>query len=202
MPRIRAESIEQHKVVTRSLIVDAALESFAGAGYDRTTLGSIADAAGIPRSSIYEYFANKEAILGAVIEDRVPPLFNEWFAGIPEGNAIERLEGLFETTFRMMLEHPQVASLVVGPGRQAAGPETHMGEMVTLVKLAFAEMCAEGIEEGLFPPGDPQHLGAAVGDLLIGGVNEMLESPDPAEARGPVLETRLRMLRAGILGPD
>ena len=75
-----------------------------------------------------------------------------------------------------------------------------MGEMVTLVELALAEMCANGIDEGLFPPGDPRHLGAAVGDLLIGGVNEMLESPDRAAAHDPVLETRLRMLRAGILG--
>ncbi len=202
MPRIRADSIEQHKAVTRGLIVDAALEMFAGVGYERTTLGLIADQAGMPRSSIYEYFPNKEAILGAVIADRVPPLFNEWSAGIPEGNALERLEGLFRTTFRMMLEHPQVATLVVGPGRQMAGPETQMGEMVTLVELALADMCSDGIAEGLFPAGDPQHLGAAIGDLLIGGVNEMLQSAEPAAVHGPVLETRLRMLRAGILGRD
>ena len=202
MPRIRAENIEQHKAVTRALIVDAALGVFAAVGYERSTLGSIADSAGMPRSSVYEYFPNKEAILGAVIEDRVPPLFNEWFAGIPEGNALERLEGLFRTTFRMMLEHPRVAALVVGPGRQMAGPDTHMGEMVTLVTLAFVDMCADGIAEGLFPPGEPQHLGAAVGDLLIGGVNEMLEGADPAAAHDPILETRLRMLRTGILGCD
>jgi len=199
MPRIRADNIEQHKAVTRALIVDAALEMFATVGYERATLGSIADQAGMPRSSLYEYFPNKEAILGAVIEDRVPPLFNEWSAGIPEGNALERLEGMFRTTFRMMLEHPRVAALVVGPGRQTAGPETRMGEMVSLVESALADICSDGIAEGLFPPGDPQHLGAAVGDLLIGGVNEMLQSAEPAVAHRPVLETRLRMLRSGIL---
>ena len=83
MPRIRGlENIEQHKTVTRALIVDAALGLFAAVGYERSTLGSIADSAGMPRFSSTSTSPTREAILGAVIEDRVPPLFNEWFAGI------------------------------------------------------------------------------------------------------------------------
>jgi AcrR family transcriptional regulator len=202
MPRIRAENIARHKEVTRALIVDAALGLFAASGYERTTLGAIADLARVPRSSIYEYFPNKRAILGAVIEDRIPPLLNDWFAGIPDGNALERLEGLYRTTFRMMLEHPREAALVVGPGLRMAGPDSQMQDMVALVTQALAEMCREGITDGSFAAADPDHLAAAVGDLLIGGVTEMLESTDPSGSRDAILETRLRMLRVGVRGEN
>ena len=200
MPRIRAENIARHKEVTRALIVDAALGLFAAQGYERTTLGAIADAARVPRSSLYEYFPNKEAILGAVIEDRVPTLLTEWFGGIPDGDALERLEGLYRTTFRMMLEHPREAALVVGPGRRMSGPDSRMQDMVMHVKTALADMCRDGIESGLFATDDPDHLGAAVGDVLMGGVTEMLDSDDPAAVHDAILTTRLRMLRGGVRG--
>ena len=200
MPRIRAENIARHKEVTWALIVDAALGLFAASGYERTTLGAIADLARVPRSSIYEYFPNKRAILGAVIEDRIPPLLNEWFAGIPDGNSLERLEGLYRTTFRMMLEHPREAALVVGPGLRMAGPDSRMQDMVVHVKMALADMCRDGIDDGVLGPADADHLGAAVGDLLMGGVTEMLESDDPRASCDVILDTRLRMLRLGVLG--
>ena len=93
----------------------------------------------------------------------------------------------------MMLEHPRVAALVIGPGRQMAGPETHMGEVVNLVELTLATCAPTALPRASFPRESPSS-GAAVGDLLIGGVNEMLESADPAAAHHPVLDTRLRML--------
>jgi AcrR family transcriptional regulator len=52
---------------TRSALVHAALFAFAREGVDRATLGGIAEAAGVTRGAVYHHFADKEALLAAVL---------------------------------------------------------------------------------------------------------------------------------------
>jgi AcrR family transcriptional regulator len=47
-------------------IIDAALHEFREKGYDQVTLSDIARRANIPRTTIYRYFPNREALLTAV----------------------------------------------------------------------------------------------------------------------------------------
>jgi AcrR family transcriptional regulator len=53
--------------VTRAALVEAALFSFARDGIDRATLAGIAEAAGVTRGAVYHHFADKDALLGAVL---------------------------------------------------------------------------------------------------------------------------------------
>ena len=52
----------------RALIVDAATRVFAEKGFHRATIKDIAHAAGIADGTIYNYFANKEALLNAILD--------------------------------------------------------------------------------------------------------------------------------------
>ena len=52
----------------RALIVDAATRVFADKGFHRATIKDIAHAAGIADGTIYNYFANKEALLSAILD--------------------------------------------------------------------------------------------------------------------------------------
>ena len=52
----------------RALIVDAATRVFAEKGFHRATIKDIAQAAGIADGTIYNYFANKEALLSAILD--------------------------------------------------------------------------------------------------------------------------------------
>jgi TetR/AcrR family acrAB operon transcriptional repressor len=52
---------------TRAALVDAALFAFARDGVDRATLGGIAEAAGVTRGAVYHHFADKDALLTAVL---------------------------------------------------------------------------------------------------------------------------------------
>ena len=44
-------------------IIEAAIREFAAKGFSRTTVSDIANAAGIGKGTVYEYFANKEEIV-------------------------------------------------------------------------------------------------------------------------------------------
>jgi AcrR family transcriptional regulator len=59
------ETIREEK---RSLIMETALEHFAGEGYHKTTITHLAKHAGISKGLMYNYFESKEALLSAIID--------------------------------------------------------------------------------------------------------------------------------------
>jgi AcrR family transcriptional regulator len=53
---------------TRQRVLDAAAQSFASAGFSRTTVEQIAAAAGVSKANVYHHFRNKESILETLLE--------------------------------------------------------------------------------------------------------------------------------------
>ncbi len=77
MPLPRFERLDPDK---RSLLLSIAADEFATKGYETASLNDILAAAGLGKSSYYNYFADKEDLYATVIEDafarvvdRVPP---------------------------------------------------------------------------------------------------------------------------------
>jgi AcrR family transcriptional regulator len=65
---LRRRPIQERSSVTVDSILQAAAELFCGIGYDRASTNRIAERAGVSIGSLYQYFANKEAILAALLE--------------------------------------------------------------------------------------------------------------------------------------
>ncbi|MEU0541726.1 helix-turn-helix domain-containing protein [Nocardia sp. NPDC005978] len=57
----------------RQLILDAAESLFAAQGFDATPTAAIAAGAGVPKGLVFYYFPTKDAILSALMAERVPP---------------------------------------------------------------------------------------------------------------------------------
>lgn len=74
----------------KELILDAALDVFAHVGYKDTTLSLIAEEAGIPRTVVYQYFHDKNAVLYSVVRTETAKLFVEFSdIAFAEGPATE-----------------------------------------------------------------------------------------------------------------
>jgi AcrR family transcriptional regulator len=54
-------------------VIDAALDLFAEFGYAQTRLDDVAAKAGISKGTVYLYFASKQELFEAVVQDRVTP---------------------------------------------------------------------------------------------------------------------------------
>jgi AcrR family transcriptional regulator len=64
MPRKKNDPIQEQLILARrSQILDAATQVFATKGFHRATTRDVANAAGIAEGTIYNYFANKTALL-------------------------------------------------------------------------------------------------------------------------------------------
>ncbi len=199
MPRIRADSIEAHKEITRSAILDAAAKVFLTFGYSGASIGTIADLAGIARTTVYEYYPNKEMVLLAVLQERVPPLMDALVDALPDVPVDRRTELLFQGAFQLALEQPDLAELLFRVGRELPKPERdHMWHTLDRVARELYELCGAGIATGVFSATSAVTCGRAVADLLVGGIDELTQHDDVVAAAPAILSERLLFMRQGL----
>ncbi|HKY95597.1 MAG TPA: TetR/AcrR family transcriptional regulator [Kiloniellales bacterium] len=67
----------------RQAILEAAIEQFLAQGFAATTLESVARQAGVAKGTIYLYFADKEALFRALVQDIAGPVIGEAEATVP-----------------------------------------------------------------------------------------------------------------------
>jgi AcrR family transcriptional regulator len=93
MPKTEAQ-LERVREESRERILAAALALFARQGYERTSIREIAREAGISQGLMYNYYAGKDELLGAIFARRMAAAreaFSLAPAEAPPGERIERL---------------------------------------------------------------------------------------------------------------
>lgn len=99
--------------ITHDAIVDSALALFVEHGYDAVRIEDVARAAGVTRATFYNHFADREAVLGALLQR----LLGEGEDGDePSGDRppLERIRELVKGAVRRMLAQEELARLVYG----------------------------------------------------------------------------------------
>jgi AcrR family transcriptional regulator len=148
---------------TRERIVEVA-EAFLGArGYHGTRLHLIAEQVGIQKASLFHYFASKEDLYRAVLDEG----FGETEQTIrqvlaTEAGPVEKLRALVESYVDMVAAHPARTRILL---RQSLGdvpgalePPAYPERVLRLV----AGFITQGQQAGVFAPVDPLALVLAV----------------------------------------
>jgi AcrR family transcriptional regulator len=211
MPRIRADSIEEHKAVTRRDILEAAALHFRAQGYNETSLGDISSHVGIGRTTLYEYFADKEAILIALVHQELPGLMGDLVSGLPSGMpARERLGELIVRGLEFVSDDGNLGAMLmrelpsISQEAQREVRRAHEG-----LAEAIIEVCRAGVASGEFRDLDPERVGRLVYGLMMSSSSDLIRSPGARERIGEVAETLLAMVfdglavgHAGLQPPD
>ncbi|MBE1600558.1 AcrR family transcriptional regulator [Streptomyces stelliscabiei] len=101
MPRIRAASVAEHRSMQRAALLDAARCLLSEGGTEALTFPALAERTGLARSSVYEYFRSR----AAVVEELCEVDFPVWAAEVEAAmGAVERPEGKVEAYVRKQLE--------------------------------------------------------------------------------------------------
>jgi AcrR family transcriptional regulator len=134
-PRRRYESPRRREQarVTRRGILDAAREVFLDRGYVRTTIRSIAAAAGVSPETVFATFGTKRALLAAVMDVAIagddapePILDRGWVRALREEPSRERRIATLARHGREILERRSALDEVV---RQAAATDPSLAEL-------------------------------------------------------------------------
>ena len=72
MPRINADTVEEHRRAQERALLDAAREIILKEGLGALSFGELSRRTELARSSIYEYFSNKDALVMAILDDARP----------------------------------------------------------------------------------------------------------------------------------
>jgi len=201
MPRIRAESIAAHKEASRRAILDAAQKVFLANGFAGGSLSAIADVAGIPRTTIYEYFPSKGHILLAVLQDRIPPLLDELLTVNEQGDPLERINYIFSAGIELVTAAPELAELMFRVGRELPKDlRDEMWELLSPVTREIFRQCRAGSEAGDFATQQPDRCGRVIADMLVSAIDELTQERDVKTAAPFVLQSRLAFIRGGLLG--
>jgi AcrR family transcriptional regulator len=92
---------------TRELIIESAFACFRRQGLNKTTIVDIARAADISRSTVYEYFRDKAAIIEASAEHSSQRFYREMAKAMGPGDSVEEkltLAAVFVTRARRIVE--------------------------------------------------------------------------------------------------
>ena len=95
---------------SRLRILDATVEVASERGYEGTSIALVSKTCGLPASSIYWHFKDKDDLIAAVIERS----FAKWLGAldIPDGpNPRERLRAMFMSVAKSLLETPDFLRL-------------------------------------------------------------------------------------------
>ncbi|WP_188281208.1 TetR/AcrR family transcriptional regulator [Streptomyces sp. CBMA29] len=145
MPRIRAASVAEHRTMQRQALLDAARSLLSEGGTEALTFPALAERTGLARSSVYEYFRSR----AAVVEELCAVDFPVWAAEVEAAmQAADTAEGQIEAYVRSQLalvgDRRHRAVVAISAGELDAGAREKIraahGGLVTMVGAALAAL--------------------------------------------------------------
>jgi len=176
------------ETISRARIVEAARRRFEAFGYRRTSIAEIAGAAGVAVGTVYRYFAGKEAVFLAVVQD----VNDAWLAESRRaldgpGTAMERLRRLGAASIRFAAENALITAIVTRDTDIVFAPllEQLHDDMQRRNVTMIADVIRDGIREGTFGDIDPDRAAYV---LFMTGTTLSLQQHIPYAELMPVFE--------------
>lgn len=200
MPRIRAGNIEEHKELTRRQILDAAQELFSEHGYQETSLGDIAAFIGIGRTTLYEYFKDKEDLLASLVDETLPEVFQEMATLLrPEDSYIDQLADLTVRLTEWVVTDPTLGLLLHREvPRLSDVTQQRIGVAHQDLSKEYARIYRGGVMSGEMRSMPWDLAGRFVQDLVMSASKVLIDSEDPQERMREVCDAMVGFLKNGI----
>jgi AcrR family transcriptional regulator len=136
--------------LSRERILDAATEIAAERGYEGTSIGAVSAKCGLPASSIYWHFKDKDDLIAAVIERSFGTWITAW--DIPkDGTVQERFVTVAAQTAKALLDSPDFIRLGLMLALERRPEEPRARTMFLQVRDEAYQQLAENFGE--FMPG-------------------------------------------------
>ncbi len=200
MPRIRADSIAQHKVLTRRQILAATQELIAEVGSADVSLGEVATAVGIGRTTLYEYFTDRDDVIASLVEEELPGVVADLLAAVPaQLPPADRLAAVAEATV-CFVATDRVLGLILHRevGRMSALAQQRIRVAHTDLIMEVASIYRAGVEDGSLRALPVDLAGRFIQDTIMSAARAVISAPDP-EGRLPDIVDAMRTFLLGGL---
>lgn len=198
MPRIRATSIEEHKTLTRRALLKSAKELIADAGTAEIPLGEIALAAGVGRTTLYDYFTDRDDLIATLVAEELPGVVEDLITNSSRsGSPPDRLVDLAARTVEFVVSDP-VLGLILHreAGRMGIDAQFRIRAAHSTLADAMVALYFQGVENGDFRSMPPELAGRLIQDTIMSAARSVISARDPQDRIGEVTHH----LRAFLIG--
>jgi AcrR family transcriptional regulator len=189
MPKIRAASIDEHKELTRQALLEAAHRLIDEAGTAEVPLGEIALAAGVGRTTFYDYFDDRDDVIASLVEETLPAVISDLIAAVPDDlGAAARLARLASMTVEFVATDRVFGVLLHREaGRMGVEAQKRINRSHSQLSIELAAIYARGVEEGVFKRLPGYLAGRLIQDTIMSAARALIDD-----------ETRLAEVTAGV----
>jgi AcrR family transcriptional regulator len=200
MPRIRATSIDEHKALTRTALLEAAKDLIAATGTADIPLGEIALSAGVGRTTLYDYFDDRDDLIATLVEEELPGVVSHLIESASQAaSPSDRLVELAVRTVEFVVGDPVLGLILhreagrMSPEAQQRIRAAHAGLADEMVALYF-----RGVESGEFRAMPPDLAGRLIQDTIMSAAKTVISAPQPEERIAVVTEHLRSFLVGGL----
>jgi AcrR family transcriptional regulator len=145
MPRIRAATVAEHRTMQRRALLDAARYLLSEGGTEALTFPALAERTGLARSSVYEYFRSR----AAVVEELCAVDFPVWAAEVEAAmgsapTAEAKIEAYVRSQLTLVGDRRHRAVVAISAGELEAGAREKIraahGGLVAMVVAALCDL--------------------------------------------------------------
>jgi TetR/AcrR family fatty acid metabolism transcriptional regulator len=190
MPRRAPEELKDViRDFRRYQVITTARRLFGEKGTTDVSMDEIAAEAGVARSTVYVYFANRDDLLQACVQSMYDRL-QETIGAVVAGDTppVERLHALILGVLERVDESPDFFRLAMATqSTTGASGSAAVGGALMLIGLdmirVLEELVTAGIEAGEFRPDlDPDRAVVLVGQQIYGAISVRSGEPEPIPA--------------------
>lgn len=177
MPKIRAASIDEHKELTRRSLLDAAFQVISDAGSAEVPLGEIALAAGVGRTTFYDYFDDRDDVIASLVEEKLPGVISDLIGSVPDDLAtVERLAKLATATVEFVATDKVFGVILHREvGRMGLDAQARIRESHAQLATELASIYLQGVEEGVFRVMPDYLAGRLIQDTIMSAARALID---------------------------
>ena len=179
MPRIDAPTVVEHHSKQRAALLAAGGDLLASRGVDAVTPAAVGAAAGLARSSVYQYFDSSPALIAAIVEDAFPRATDELRAAVAKaGPPSAQVDAYVRTALKMATDPAHRSLYALGRTELPSACRARLAELHAEqhapLRAALGELAVPDLDLttrlvlGL--------LGAAVQSVIDGAAKKRVES--------------------------
>jgi AcrR family transcriptional regulator len=167
--------------VTRTRLIDAALERFAADGVG-ASFDAVAAEVGVTKGALYHHFGSKEGLVEAVYKEAIRRHADRVIAASSEGDGRARLLALVDASTRLYTSRTPFYRLLTTLHLAAAGERPALVEIARRMQRTQRDFMIDLVRQGqrdgsIRPQLDAEAAGLTVNAALEGFLTQQLEPP-------------------------
>lgn len=195
----RADNLTEHKSQVRQQVLTAAQYLFERDGYELTSLGSIAAEVGIGRTTLYEYFTDKEDLVATLVEETLPGVIDELVTSVTTEDRRARFVELAVGMVDFISNDPVLGLLLhTEVPRMSADAQQRVAVAHQGLSAEFGSVYRAGVEAGVLRMLPPRLVGRFVQDIIMSAARAVIASDDPKASSPEITEAMVSVLLDGF----